>query len=189
MTMFNRVLGLLLGLLLVATGLTILASLFGTFRPEFWPLGWWLESGLSWLADLERPGRLWGLLAGLAITVGGLGLAVAELGGGRPPHPLVLSEAPAGRITVSVATLAGIADHAASQVEGVLAAESAIANRRDSLRMRCTVRVNRDAVIPVAAEQVQAAIQGALEHHLGLPATQVTVHAERTGATGLRRVN
>jgi hypothetical protein len=188
MNVFNRVLGLVLGVLLAVAGVVALVSLFGAVRPEQVHLGWWIEGGMAGLADLPTPGRWWALLASLVAVIGGLGLAMAEVSMGRPAPGFLLRDAPDGQLTMSLEAMRGVADHAAAGVEGVLASSSHLRTRGSELHLKCRVLLDRAAIVPVAAGLVQEAVQGALAHQVGVPGARVTVHAELAGPAGIRRV-
>jgi hypothetical protein len=188
MNVFNRVLGLVLGVLLAVAGVVALVSLFGAVRPEQVHLGWWIEGGMAGLADLPTPGRWWALLASMAAVIGGLGLAMAEVGLGRTAPGFLLRDAPDGQVTMSLEAMRGVADHAASGVDGVLASSSDLRTRGSELHLKCRVLLDRAAIVPVAAEQVRVAVQDAFAHHVGLAGARVTVHAEFGAGVGVRRV-
>ena len=186
MNLFNRVVVSLLALLLlVASGLVLLVVL-GLVRPEQLPLGPWIQDGLAVLARRERPEWGWAIGISLALLPLTLLLLLLELRLRREAAPLTIKQNGAGRITVAREGVRELVTREASRVTGVMEASSRLEEGADGLRILCRVSVDPTASVPQLSQEVQERVKAAIEHHLGRPVTQVTVHTQLAPLAGRR---
>ena len=189
MTVFNRVLIILLDLLLlVATGAVLLVSL-GLAQPDQLAPTVWFYDRLRGFTQLDLAS--WGWTVGVSgvLFLLGLLLLLFEL---RPPPreepQVLLKQDGLGRITVSRDGVRELVSREAGRVAGVMEVRPQVEENRKGMRILCRTSVDPSASVPELTRELQERVKAAVEHHLGRRVAEVRVDAqlEPLGSPGRR---
>ncbi len=192
MTLFNRVLIIVLALgLLVASGAVLLTAL-GVIQPvQVAPAGLWFEDRLAPFTQLDPTLRSWTVGVCLLLLVIALVLLILEVSvRARTPRRITLKDDAFGRVTVALDGLRELTEREASQVAGVNTARSQVAEDAKGLNIACRVSVDPAISIPDMTQELRDRLKAVVEHHVGVPVTQVSVDtqvAPLVAHTGRRR--
>jgi hypothetical protein len=178
-TIFNRVLIIVLSLaLLIAAGAVLLTAL-GVLQPvQVAPLGRWFVERLIPFTELETTLWNWTVVICLALMVVAVLLLILELGArSREGRRITLKNDSSGRVTVALDGLRELTEREAVQVTGVNRARARVAEDTNGLRIACNVSVDPAISVPDMTQELRERIKAAIEHHVGLPVKQVSVDA------------
>jgi hypothetical protein len=188
MTVFNRVLIILLDLLLlVATGAVLLVSL-GLAQPgQLAPTAWFSDRLLGFT---QLDVASWGWTVGVSgvLFLLGLLLLVLEL---RPPPreepQVLLKQDGLGRVTVTRDGVRELVSREAGRVAGVMEVRPQVEENSKGMRILCRTSVDPAASVPELTRELQERVKAAVEHHLGRRVTEVRVDAQLEPLGGLGR--
>jgi len=179
MTVFNRVLIILLDLLLlVATGAVLLVSLGLTQPGQLAPTAWFYDRLLGFT---QLDSASWGWTVGVsgALFLLGLLLLVLEL---RPPPreepQVLLKQDGLGRVTVTRDGVRELVSREAGRVAGVMEVRPQVEENSKGMRILCRTSVDPAASVPELTRELQERVKAAVEHHLGRRVTEVRVDAQ-----------
>jgi hypothetical protein len=180
MALFNRLLIILLALVLLVTALAALLTTLGVIQPAQ------LALAGSWFVDRVLPFSQLDPTTG-SLTVGvclvlillALLLLFLELRPGpRESRRITLTDDDLGRVTVALDGLRELADREARRVEGVLTARSKVEQEPPGLRIACRVSVDPAISVPDMTQALRERLKTAVEHHVGLVVSHVSVDAQ-----------
>jgi hypothetical protein len=180
MALFNRLLIIVLALAVFVTAGAVLLTTLGVIDPAQ------LTSATPWFADrlvlftqLDPTNRALTLGVCSALIVVALLLLFLELRRGpRGGRQITLKEDALGRVTVALDEVRQLADHEAGRVPGVMRARSHVETEPPGLSISCRVSVDPASSIPAMTDELRERLKAAVEHHVGLAVTQVSVDAQ-----------
>jgi len=178
MNVFNRLLGLLLAVFLLGSGIAaIQGGLFGVPQP--------LQDRVPELAGHA----LWLIPGGAVALLAGLVLGVMELRVPRRGTHLLLREDKLGTVSVSMQGLRRLAEHVIGEIPGIEAVSSEARRTRNGVVFHCRLAVKPDSSTPDLANEIRARLGSAVLYHIGQPAAQIHIHTQvDSGALVRRRV-
>jgi hypothetical protein len=178
--LFNRLLIIVLAVAVLAAAGAVLLITLGVMQPtQVAPAGTWLVDRLVPLTELDSTSRALALGVSAALIVLALLLLFLELRrGARAARQITLKEDALGRVTVTLDEVRRLADSEAGRVRGVTSARSRVAKDQPGLRISCRVSVDPASSIPDMSQELQERLKAAVEHHVGLAVTQVSVDAQ-----------
>ncbi len=179
MNTFNRLLIILLALvLLVAAGAVLLTTLHVTQPMQIAPSPWFADRLLPF-AQLEPTLADWTVGVSLGLIVVALILLFLELRPApRAASRITLKEDGLGRVTVSLAGVRELVDREAGQVEGVTRVHSQVDPEPNGLRILCQIFVSPTSSVPDLTRELQERLTGAVQHHVGLAVSEVSIDAQ-----------
>jgi hypothetical protein len=143
------------------------------------PASPWFADRLVTFTQLDPTNRSLTLGVCLALIVVALLLLFLELRHGpRGVRQITLKEDALGRVTVALDEVRQLADHEAGRVPGVTRARSHVETEPPGLSISCRVSVDPASSIPDMTDELRKRLKAAVEHHLGLAVTQVSVDAQ-----------
>jgi hypothetical protein len=178
--LFNRLLIVLLAVLVLVAATAVLLTTVGVIQPgQFASAGSWFVDRLVPFTQVDPPTRSLTVGVSLALVVLALLLLFLELRPGpREARRITLKDDETGRVTVALDGLRQLADREAGRVEGVRRADSQVAEQPPGLRIACRVAVDPESSVPDLTQKLQVRLKEAVEHHVGLVVTQVSVDAQ-----------
>lgn len=188
MSIFNRLLIILLSLaLLVAAGAILLVTL-GIVEPAQLALTSWIEDRLEPFTTLsERDQIVTSAVCGGLLVIGLL-LLLFEL---KPPGDdgrMTLTRDARGRVTVKRDGIAALADRETLQIPGVMESRARVDEDGKRVRIRERVSVERGAQVAATTEAIRERVKTAVEQHVGKPVADVRVDAQLEPLDRRRRV-
>jgi hypothetical protein len=180
MTIFNRLLIIVLAILLIVGAGTVLLISLGLIQPaQVAPSGWFIDR-LAPFTQLDSTLRSWAIGISLLVIIVAVVLLVVELRPEpRPAAQIILKEDALGRVTVALDGVRELVDREAGRVVGVTQARSSIEEvPPGGLRIGCRVSVDPASSVPEMTQELQQRLKSVVEHHLGLSVTQVSIDAQ-----------
>ncbi|MEO6446685.1 MAG: hypothetical protein ABIZ91_09740 [Gemmatimonadaceae bacterium] len=178
MNSVNRMLVVMGALLLALASITVLAAGAGMLPPQRLPMGYWLQEGLRLLTEAGRAERLPGQLIAFGALLLALGVIWLEWRTAvRAERPILVSSAPTGDVTLSRTGVEHLAEHVASQVEGVLQAQATV-HGGARLRLACRVCITPETHAPEIAATLRPLLKQAVERHVGRAVSRVSIHTQ-----------
>jgi hypothetical protein len=180
MNVFNRLVIVLLALALLVAASAVLLTTAGVAQPaQAAPAGQWFVDRLTPFAQLDPSLSGWALGVCAALIIVAVVLLVAELRvRSRANRRLTLKEDDLGRVTVALDSVRELVDHEASRVAGVNRARSEVRSEPTGLHIACRVSVDPTSSLPDMTSELRARLKAAVEHHVGLAVTEVSVDAQ-----------
>ncbi len=180
MNVFNRLVLILLALALLVSASAVLLTTVGVAQPaQAAPAGQWFVDRLTPFVQLDPS--LWGLAVVVcaALIVLALVLLVVELRvRSRANRRLTLKQDDLGRVTVALDGVRELVDREACRVAGVNRARSEVRPEPTGLQIDCQVSVDPASNLPEMTGELRTRLKAAVEHHVGLAVTQVSVDAQ-----------
>jgi hypothetical protein len=178
--LFNRLLIIVLALAVFVTAGAVLLTTLGVIDPaQLASAGPWFVDRLVPFTQLDPTNRSLTLGVCLALMVLALLLLFLELRqGSRGARQITLKEDALGRVTVTLDEVRQLADHEAGRVPGVTNARSHVQTEPPGLSISCRVSVDPAGSIPDMTDELRERLKAAVEHHVGLAVTQVSVDAQ-----------
>jgi hypothetical protein len=179
MALFNRLLIIVLAVVVLVVAIVSLLATVGLVQPA--QVGWagsWIVDRLVPLAELDPTSRTVSVGVCLLLIVVAVLLLVLELRQGpRETRRITLKDDELGRVTVAMDGLRELANREAVQVAGVTRARSQVEEDSPGLRISCQVSVDPAISVPEMTASLRERLKAAVEHHVGLSVTQVSVDA------------
>jgi hypothetical protein len=177
---FNRVLIIVVAIVLLVSAVAVLLTSTGVTQPaEAAPAGSWFVDRLTPFAQLDQVGWVWAIGVSVGLVVLAVLLLFVELRPGpQPPRRLILNDDESGRVTVALAGIRDLVDREASQVAGVKRARSQIDEAPGGLEVSCRISVDPTSSVPALTGELRERLKAAVEHHVGLAVTRVSVDAD-----------
>ncbi len=181
MNVFNRLLALLLGLLLLLGGLLVAVLRLGLLMPNHPALAWLTATPLgAWLAQFAETQFPLAPTVAIALGVALIGLLLlwAEL---RPPRretQVVLRADGLGRVTIQHSSLHHLIAYLAAQTPDILQVQPTVASTPQGLRVHCRTSLRPDANLAETATAFQQRVKEAIERSLGLKVAAVIVDTQ-----------
>jgi len=179
-TVLNRLLIILIALVLLVSASAVLLTTLGVAQPaQVAPAGSWFVDRLLPFTQLDPT--LSGLTVGvtLALVLVALVLLFLELRvRPRAARRITLKEDALGRVTVALDGVRELVDREAGRVAGIRRARSEVEEEERGLRIACRISVVPESSIPDMTQELRERLKAAVEHHVGLPVTQVSVDAQ-----------
>jgi hypothetical protein len=187
--LFNRLLIILLGIAVLVTAGAVLLTTLGVIDPaQLGSAGPWFVDRLVPFTQLDPTSRAVTLGVCLALMVLALLLLFLELRQGpRGARKVTLKEDALGRVTVTLDEVRRLADREAGQVPGVTSARSHVETEPPGLSISCRVSVDPAGSIPDMTDELRERLKAAVEHHVGLAVTHVSVDAQVSPTATNRR--
>lgn len=170
MNTFNRILGIVLAVALMAGGAALFLLAAGVIGPgEYGPMAWQFDA-MGRRAPVQ-------LVAGLAILAGLL-LLLAEIGtwagGGRR---VLIKHDELGRVSMELDGVEELVSREARRIGGVLGVRSRVDKHKEGLEIVEWVSVAPDASVPELSRELQERTKNVVEHYVGQPVREVRVDA------------
>jgi uncharacterized alkaline shock family protein YloU len=130
-------------------------------------------------AQLDPALSGWTVGVTVALILVALVLLVLELR--VPPRAarrITLKEDALGRVTVALDGVRELVDREAGQVAGMRRARSEVEEEDKGLRIACRISVDPESSVPDMTKELRDRLKTAVEHHVGLAVTQVSVDAQ-----------
>ena len=180
MALFNRLVIILLALVVLVTASAVLLTTVGVLDPAQLALaGPWFVDRLVPFTQLDATNRSLTLGLCLALIVLALLLLFLEMRPGpRGARQITLKQDALGRVTVTLDEVRQLADREAGQVPGVTSVRSHVETEPPGLSIACRVSVDPAGSIPDMTDELRERLKAAVEHHVGLAVTQVSVDAQ-----------
>ncbi len=179
MSVFNRLLIILLDLLLLVAAGAVLLTALGVTQPEQLAPTPWFVNRLVPFTQLDPTS--WRRVVGVSVVLllVGLLLLFLELRPGPREAPrMTLKQDGLGRVTMARDGVRELVDHEASRVAGVMEVRSRVEEDPAGLRILCRVSVDPTGSVPEMTQELQERLKGVVEHHLGRPVAEVRVDAQ-----------
>jgi uncharacterized alkaline shock family protein YloU len=178
--LFNRLLIILLALVVLVTAIAALLTTLGVIQPVQLALaGSWFVDRLLPFTQLDPTTGTLTVGVCLVLIVLALLLLYLELRPGRrEPRRITLKNDELGRVTVALDGIRQLADREASRVEGVVRARSQVEQEPPGLRIACRVSVDPASSVPEMTETLRERLKSAVEHHVGLVVSHISVDAQ-----------
>jgi hypothetical protein len=178
MNVFNRVLVVVLSIVVLVGAAAALLTSLHAIQPQVAPHPWLVDRLLPF-AQLDATLGAWTMGVSLALIVLALLLLVLELRPEpRPPARITLKEDGLGRVTVALDGIRELADREAGRVSGVMRAHSRVVAEPQGVRIAGRVSVDPACSVPDITRELQSRLKDAVEHHVGLAVTEVSVDAQ-----------
>jgi uncharacterized alkaline shock family protein YloU len=180
--LFNRLLIILLALVVLVTAIAALLTTLGLIQPVQLALaGSWFVDRLLPFTQLDPATGTLTVGVSLVLIVLALLLLFLELRPGpRQARRITLKDDDSGRVTVALDGLRELADREARRVDGVLKVRSQVEQEPPGLRIACRVSVDPASSVPDMTQTLQERLKTAVEHHVGLVVSNVSVDAQVT---------
>ena len=179
MSVFNRLLIILLALLLLTAAGAVLLTVLGVTRPEQLAPTPWFADRLMPYTQLDPTSWSWAVGVSSVLLLVGLLLLVLELRPAPRAAPrITLKQDGLGRVTVARAGVRELVEREAGRVAGVMEVRSHVAEDPAGLRIRCRLSVDPTASVPDMTQELQERLKAVVEHHLGRPVAEVSVDAQ-----------
>jgi len=174
---FNRVLAILFGLLIVAGATYLLLVVGGWVSPE--QFSQWSPNIVAFFQKSDTLVRIGSAVGCVFFALVGLLLLFLEL---RPdPHGskrLLLKQDALGSVTVAVSGVEELVSREAGRIEGVMEVTSRIKEAKDGLHILGLISVAPEASVPDLAQEFQERIKAAVQRYVGRAVTEVRVDAQ-----------
>jgi uncharacterized alkaline shock family protein YloU len=180
MSVFNRLFIILLALVLLVAAIAVLLTTLHVAQPsQAAPAGSWFVDRLTPFAQLDSSLSGWAIGVCVAFVVVAVVLLFLELRvRSRARHRVTIKEDDLGRVTLALDGVRELADHEASRVVGVNRAHSQVQEEQEGLHILCRVSVDPTSNVPEMTAELRERLKSAVEHHVGLPVTEVSVEAQ-----------
>lgn len=172
MHIFNRVVVVIVGLVILAAAVITLLVATGASAPDIVP---WFESQLQRVADATGGGAAAIIAVSVIIALGMVALVFFELRPLRRPVPLLISSTEQGIATIDKESVCVLAERTAATVTNVHDVKCSVGERAGGLRISCLASVALGSNIPEVSAELQSKIKEAVERLTGLPVAQVDV--------------
>jgi hypothetical protein len=178
--LFNRLLIILLAVVVLVAATAVLLTTLGMIQPgQLASAGSWYVDRLVPFTQLDPTTSGFTVGVCLALVVLALVLLFLELRPGpREAHRITLKDDEMGRVTVALDGLRQLADREAARIEGVTRAESRVEEQPPGLRVSCRVSVDPECSVPDMTQKLRERLKTAVEHHVGLVVTTISVDAQ-----------
>ncbi len=188
MNIFNRIVMLVLGIIVLAFGATTFLLLTGIVVPENSYLRAILALYSAWRAVALLRGATTNIavLVALLLAIVGLVLVILELlplgrlFRRREPKQYVVRQDSLGQVTLGRSMVRDLVQHVAEDVPGVVHAEPEVKDSADGLRISTRASLAWDADAPSVGQQLQERVKDSVQTQLGLPVAEVHVTAQTT---------
>ncbi|MBV9578673.1 MAG: alkaline shock response membrane anchor protein AmaP [Chloroflexi bacterium] len=179
MGVFNRLLIILLALVvLVAAGAVLLTAL-GVIQPaQIAASSVWVADHLAPYSNLDPTRMGWTIGICVVLMVLAIVLLVLELRVRRGARRITLKEDELGTVTVALDGVRELVDREAGQVAGVKSAHSHVEQQPQGLRIECQVAVDPASSVPDLTRELRERLKTAVQHHVGMTVTEVSVDAQ-----------
>jgi divalent metal cation (Fe/Co/Zn/Cd) transporter len=177
-SVFNRLLAILLALvLLVAGGAALLTALRVAQPAQIAPTPWFADR-LVPFTQLDPTLWNWTVGVSLGLILVALLLLFVELRPAkRAASRITLKQDGLGRVTVALDGVRDLVDREAGRVAGVKGVRSRVDETPAGIQLLCNITVDPASSVPELTHELQQRLKAAVEHHLGLPVSQVSVDA------------
>jgi hypothetical protein len=178
--LFNRLLIILLALVVLVTTIAALLTTLGLIQPVQLALaGSWFIDRLIPFTQLDPMTGTLTVGVCLVLIVLALLLLFLELRPGpREARRITLKDDDLGRVTVALDGLRTLANREATRVDGVLRARTQVEQEPPGLRIACRVSVDPASSVPDLTQTLRERLKAAVEHHVGLKVSHVSVDAQ-----------
>jgi hypothetical protein len=178
-SVFNRLLIILLDLLLLVAAGAVLLTTLGVTQPEQLAPTPWFVDRLAPLTQLDPTSWSWAVGVSIGLLLVGLLLLFLELRPGPREAPrITLKQDGLGRVRVARAGVRELVDREAGRVAGVMEVRSHVEEDPTGLRILCRLSVDPTGSVPEVTQELQERLKAVVEHHLGRPVAEVSVDAQ-----------
>jgi len=178
-SVFNRLLIILLDLLLLVVAGAVLLTTLGVTPPEQLAPTPWFVDRLVPFTQLDPTSWSWAVGVSIVLLLVGLLLLFLELRPGPRGAPwITLKQDGLGRVTVARDGVRELVDREAGRVAGVMEVRSHVEEDPTGLRILCRLSVDPTGSVPEMTQELQQRLKAAVEHHLGRRVAEVSVDAQ-----------
>ena len=177
MSVFNRVVVVIIGVVVLALAVTTLLVAAGMSTPEVLPYGWF-ESQLQKVADATGASVIGIIAVSVVIALGMIAMLFFEFVPLRTPGPLLISSTEEGSITIDAESICILAESIAATIHSVHQVKCRIREGAGGLLISCRVLVALATNIPEVGIELQIKIKEAVEQFTGLAVAQVDMQVK-----------
>ena len=174
MSIFNRVVVVLIALVVLAGALITLLTAIGVTEPEVLLYGLF-ASQLRLVADTSGGTAATIIAVSLIIALAMLSLLFFELAPLRSPAPLLISSTEKGTTTIDVGSVCILAESAALTVHNVLSCNCSIREGLGGLLISCRASLALGSNVPEAGSGLQSKVKETIEQLIELPVARVDI--------------
>ncbi len=179
MSVFNRLLIILLDLLLLVAAGAVLLTAVGVTQPEQLAPTPWFVDRLVPFTQLDPTSWSWALGVSIVLLLVGLLLLFLELRPRPRESPrITLKQDGLGRVTVARDGVRELVDREAGRVAGVMEVRSRVEEDPAGLRILCRLSVDPTGSMPEMTQELQERLKVVVEQHLGRRVAEVSVDAQ-----------
>jgi hypothetical protein len=179
-TVFNRLLIVLLGLVVLVGAAIVLLTALGLLQPaSAAPAGPWFVDRLAPFAQLDPTLWVWTVAVSVALIVLALLVLFIELWPrSRAPQRITLKDDASGRVTVALDGLRELVEREAGHVAGIERTRAQVAETPEGLQISCRISVDPSSSVPQMTDDLRQRLKTSVEHHVGLTVSRVYVDAQ-----------
>lgn len=177
MSVFNRVVVVIIALAVAAGAIITVLVTAGAITPGALPYNWF-ESSLQRAADATSGSAAAIIVVSIAVVLGMIVLLVFEVRPLRRRALLLISSKNEGITTIDKESVRVLAERTAAAGDYVRDAECDVDEIVGGLFISCRAKLSMGCNVPEASAEVQSKVKEAVEQFAGLPVAQVNVKAE-----------
>jgi hypothetical protein len=174
MSIFNRLIIILVAVLaLIATMIILLVSA-GVCAPDVLPFGW-SKSALGWIVSASGASKVSIIAVSAIIAVIMIGLLAIEATPPRKPASLLINSSYEGTTTIGIDSICMLSEHVAVAVHGVRDVKSIVEESPEGLMVECRASADLGSSILEIEPELRSRVKSAIEQLTGLPVAQVDI--------------
>jgi hypothetical protein len=172
MTVFNRVVVVVVALVLLVGALITLLVATGATAPDDYG---WFSFILQKAADATGAGLVITIVVAVIIALGTLALLLFELAISRQPITLLISSSEEGVTTINQESVCVLAEKTAATVSNVRDVHCSVGEKVGGLIFSCQALVSLASNVPEVCAELQGKVKENVEKLTGLPVAQINV--------------
>lgn len=174
MSVFNRVVVVVIGLVILAMAVITLLVAAGISTPDVLPYGWF-ETQLQKVADATGAGVIGIIAVAVVIALAMIAMLFLEFVPPRSPGPLLISSTEEGIVTIDADSICVLAEATATNIHSVHQVKCSIREKTGGLLISCRPLVVLGTSIPEVGVELQSKIKEAVEQLTGLAVAEVDI--------------
>jgi uncharacterized alkaline shock family protein YloU len=177
MSIFNRVLVIIVALVILAGAVITLLVAAGVSPPDVLPYGWF-EPQLQGIADATGGTAAAIIALTVVIALGMIALLFFEFAPSGKPASLLISSAENGVVTIDVESVCMLAEHTATSTRGVRRVKCRVRESAGGLLISCRASLALGTNIVEMGADLRSKIKEVVEQLTGLPVAQVDIRTK-----------
>lgn len=174
MSVFNRIVVVIIGLVILALAVITLLVAAGMSIPDALPYEWF-EPQLQRVADATGASAIGIIAVAVVIALGMIAMLFFEFVPLRSPGPLLISSTEDGIITMDAESICVLAEATAANIHSVHHVKCHVREKTGVLLISCRPLVVLGTSIPEVGVELQSKIKEAVEQLTGLAVAQVDI--------------
>ena len=181
MSIFNRVVVVIVGLAVLAGAIVVLIVATGVSTPDILLYGWFEPQLNNIIRFIEIS-----IAISIAVIIGMIALLVFELKPLQKPLPLLISSTEEGTVTIEVDSICVLAEGTAANIHGVRDVRCHVKEGMGGLVISCRALVTLGSNIVEIGAEIQSKIKEAIEQLTELAVAQVNINVKYEPAEARR---